>query len=95
MVSLDGISGKIAPIGFVLALITAIGWAIGTIYVKVKSPVVHGLWLVAIQNVIGGLCMLFYGLGVEDIRTIEWNCVVYCLLNIWGNFWCSISFCFI
>ena len=82
MVSLDGISGKIAPIGFVLALITAIGWAIGTIYVKVKSHVVHGLWLVALQNVIGGLCMLFYGLGVEDIRAIEWNwsfivCLIY------------------
>ncbi|KGR78712.1 DMT family transporter [Ureibacillus manganicus] len=82
IVSLDGISGKIAPIGFVLALITAIGWAIGTIYVKVKSNVVHALWLVALHNVIGGLCMFFYGLGVEDIRTIEWNvsfivCLVY------------------
>lgn len=82
MVSLDGISGKIAPVGFVLALITAIGWAIGTIYVKAKSNAVHGLWLVALQNVIGGLCMLFYGLGVEDIRVIEWNgsfivCLIY------------------
>lgn len=82
MVSLDGISGKVAPIGFVFALITAIGWAIGTIYVKVKSNVVHGFWLVALQNVIGGFCMLFYGLGAEDIRTIEWNgsfivCLIY------------------
>ncbi|MEK9197120.1 DMT family transporter [Ureibacillus sp. 179-F W5.1 NHS] len=82
MVSLDGISGKVAPIGFVFALITAIGWAIGTIYVKVKSNVVHGFWLVALQNIIGGFCMLFYGLGAEDIRTIEWNasfivCLIY------------------
>ncbi|WP_449445508.1 DMT family transporter [Ureibacillus acetophenoni] len=81
MVSLDGISGKIAPIGFVLAVITAAGWAIGTIYVKAKSNVVHGVWLVAIQNVIGGLCMLIYGLGVEDIQTIEWNgWFIVCLL---------------
>lgn len=82
MVSLDGISGKVAPIGFVLALITASGWAIGTIYVKIKSNVVNGFWLVALQNVIGGLCMLFYGLGAEDIRAIEWNgsfivCLIY------------------
>lgn len=82
MVSLDGISGKIAPIGFVFALITAVSWAIGTIYVKVKSNVVHGLWLVAIQNLIGGICMLFYGLGMEDIQAIQWNgsfivCLVY------------------
>lgn len=73
MVSIDGISGKIAPIGFVFALITAIGWAIGTIYVKVKSHVVHGVWLVALHNVIGGFCMLIYGLRVEDFQSIEWN----------------------
>lgn len=82
MVSLDGISGKIAPIGFVFALITAVAWAIGTVYVKVKSNIVHGLWLVAIQNLIGGLCMSFYGLGMEDITDIQWNgpfivCLIY------------------
>lgn len=81
MVSLDGISGKIAPIGIILALITAVGWAFGTVYIKLKSDIVHALWLVALQNVMGGLFMLLIGIGVEDIGAIEWNrSFVFCLL---------------
>lgn len=81
MVSLEGISGKIAPIGILFALITSIGWAIGTIYVKVKTGVVHALWLVALQNIFGGLCMLVVGLGMEDLGAIQWNwSFIICLL---------------
>lgn len=73
VVSLDGITGKISPIGIILALITGIGWSVGVVYVKKTSGQVHGLWLVALQNVIGGLVMLGVGMGMENISSIKWN----------------------
>ena len=73
VVSLDGISGKISYIGILLALITGIGWAIGVVYVKKTSAKVHGLWLVAMQNTIGGLFLSGVGMSVEGLSAIEWN----------------------
>lgn len=73
VVSLDGISGKISYIGILLALVTGIGWAIGVVYVKKTSTQVHGLWLVALQNIIGGIILTGAGIGMEDISLIEWN----------------------
>ena len=73
VVSLDGISGKISAVGILLALVTGIGWAIGVVYVKKTSAQVHGLWLVAIQNIIGGVILSGLGIGVEDFSAIDWN----------------------
>lgn len=73
VVSLDGISGKISFIGILLALITGIGWAIGVVYVKKTSTQVHGLWLVALQNIIGGLFLSGVGISVENVSEIVWN----------------------
>ncbi|MFP3919896.1 DMT family transporter [Lysinibacillus telephonicus] len=72
-VSFDGITGKVSAIGILLALITGIGWAIGTVYVKKKSSLVNGLWLVAMQNIIGGIVFIIIGMGTEDITSIDWN----------------------
>ena len=73
VVSLDGISGNISIFGILLALITGIGWAIGVVYVKRTSGQVHGLWLVALQNIVGGLFLSGVGVSVENIAEIEWN----------------------
>lgn len=73
VVSLEGMSGKISAIGIILALITGMGWAIGTVYVKKTSALVHNLWLVAIQNIIGGLLMFGYGAYTENLHAIHWN----------------------
>ncbi|MBS4211249.1 DMT family transporter [Neobacillus rhizophilus] len=73
VVSLEGMSGKISVIGIILALITGIGWAIGTVYVKKTSALVHNLWLVAIQNMIGGLLMFGYGAYTENVHAINWT----------------------
>lgn len=72
-VSFDGISGQVSLYGILLAFITGLGWAIGTVYVKKTSGIVNGLWLVAIQNIIGGIVLSGLGLGVENVSDIQWN----------------------
>jgi drug/metabolite transporter (DMT)-like permease len=72
-VSFDGIAGQISLFGILLALITGLGWAIGTIYVKKTSHMVNGLWLVAIQNIIGGMVLSGIGVSVENVTDIQWN----------------------
>lgn len=83
-VSFDGISGEIKMIGIVLALITAAGWAIGTIYVKATSRLVHGLWLVAFQNLTGGLLLFIWGNSVESFSAIHWD-IPFMLILLYGS----------
>jgi drug/metabolite transporter (DMT)-like permease len=73
VVSMDGISGQISFFGISLALITGLGWAMGTVFVKKTSGLVHGLWLVAMQNMIGGLVLSGIGISVENVSDIIWN----------------------
>lgn len=83
-VSYQGISGDIKMIGIVLALITAAGWAIGTIYVKAKSPFVNGLWLVAFQNLIGGALLFIWGNSVESFSNIHWH-ISFVAILLYGS----------
>ena len=70
-VSFDGISGQVSFYGILLAFITGLGWAIGTVYVKKTSGLVNGLWLVAIQNIIGGVVLSGIGLNVENVTAFN------------------------
>lgn len=72
-VSVGGISGQASILGIILAMITAISWAIGVIYVKKVSPHVDSLWLVALQSVLGGVVLTCSGLGIESWSSITWN----------------------
>ncbi|WP_458413111.1 DMT family transporter [Schinkia sp. CFF1] len=73
VVSLEGLSGNISFLGIILALITGIGWAVGTVYVKKTSARVDNLWLVAIQNIIGGMVIFGAGMATENLADIQWN----------------------
>ena len=84
IVSLPGISGEISMIGVLLALVTGTGWALGVVYVKKTSTLVHGLWLVAIQNFIGGGLLTGTGLIVESFSSIEWT-LPYVLCLLYGS----------
>ncbi|RIV17769.1 DMT family transporter [Alicyclobacillaceae bacterium I2511] len=53
-VSLEGLSGHLAWSGFVYGLLAAVGWAVGTVYVKRVQNEVDLIWLVALQFLIGG-----------------------------------------
>jgi drug/metabolite transporter (DMT)-like permease len=55
-------------------------WPIGTVYVKKTSTLVNGLWLVAIQNMIGGIVLSGIGVSVENVTDIQWNLLFVSIL---------------
>jgi drug/metabolite transporter (DMT)-like permease len=72
-VSAGGLSGHIAVLGIVLALMTAVTWAIGTVYVKKVSLRVDSIWLVAFQCMFGGVALTAVGSVTEKWSDIVWN----------------------
>ncbi len=73
VISITGLSGHVSPLGIVMAIGTAISWAIGTVYVKKVGTRVDAFWLVAFQCIIGGLAMCGIGLDTEPLSGIVWN----------------------
>jgi drug/metabolite transporter (DMT)-like permease len=73
VVSLESITGNISMIGIVLAILSGTSWAFGVVYMKKTSANVHPLWLVTIQNFIGGILLLIIALSAEDVSAIQWN----------------------
>ncbi|GED68538.1 putative transporter YvbV [Brevibacillus reuszeri] len=72
-VSADGFTGQVSTIGVILGLLTALAWALGVIYVKKESGKVDSLWMVAIQNILGGAVLTVMGAGLENWSDIVWN----------------------
>lgn len=72
-VSADGFSGHISVTGILLALITAVSWAVGVAYVKKVGSRVDAMWLVAIQCVMAGSVLTAAGLLAENWFSIVWN----------------------
>ncbi|WP_066301258.1 DMT family transporter [Bacillus sp. FJAT-29937] len=73
VVSVDGLTVHISAIGVTLGLLTAISWAFGVIYVKKISKEVDAYWMVAIQCIIGGMCLVGIGSIFEDWSAIQWG----------------------
>lgn len=67
-----GLSGHISVVGILLALGSALSWALGTIYVKKKGPSVDPIWLVTLQLIIGGLFMTLLGSSFESWSEVIW-----------------------
>lgn len=53
IISASGFTGDISAIGIILALGSAIGWGLGTVYVKKTGDRVDAIWMVTIQLLIG------------------------------------------
>jgi len=68
-----GLSGHISVPGVLLALGSALSWALGTVYVKRKSGSVDPIWLVTLQLLIGGAIMTATGSGLESWGDVDWN----------------------
>lgn len=81
-VSAGGLSGHVALPGIVIGILTAISWAIGTVYVKKISGRVDAIWLVAFQCIIGGICLTAAGSVSESWSAIVWN----------AHLWTGLSF---
>lgn len=71
--SIGGFTGSISPLGILLALLSALSWAFGTVYMKVKSSRVDTLWMTAMQVTIGGLILTASGSFTEQWSSISWN----------------------
>lgn len=71
--SIEGVTVHFSVIGIILALLTGLAWAYGSIYVKQTSDHVDGFWVVAMQNIIGGGIILLFATFLEDWSDIVWN----------------------
>ncbi|WP_311079125.1 DMT family transporter [Paenibacillus polymyxa] len=72
-VSVGGFSGHVAVAGVIIAIITAVSWALGTVYVKKVNQRVDSLWLVAFQCTLGGIVLTGAGTVTESWSDIVWN----------------------
>ncbi|WP_248928421.1 DMT family transporter [Paenibacillus hamazuiensis] len=68
-----GLSGHISVTGILLALGSALSWALGTIYVKKIGHLVDPIWLVTLQLLEGGLFMTVLGSRVERWSDVHWE----------------------
>jgi drug/metabolite transporter (DMT)-like permease len=73
IISAGGFTGEISAIGILLALGSALGWALGTVYVKKAGSKVDSIWMVTMQLIIGGIFLMSVGSGVEHWSSIEWS----------------------
>ncbi|WP_127498269.1 DMT family transporter [Paenibacillus glycanilyticus] len=69
----SGASGHISAAGILLALGSALSWALGTIYVKKSSGRVDNIWLVTMQLIIGGVFMTGLGSVTESWLDVVWS----------------------
>ncbi|MBJ8096493.1 hypothetical protein JDS71_29590, partial [Bacillus cereus] len=51
VISCSSLSGLISIIGVLLALGCAIGWALGTVFIKITGHRVNAIWMVTLQPV--------------------------------------------
>ncbi|MCM3626984.1 DMT family transporter [Paenibacillus glycanilyticus] len=69
----SGASGHISAAGILLALGSALSWALGTIFVKKTSAKVDNIWLVTLQLIMGGVFMTGLGSMTESWSEVEWS----------------------
>ncbi|NHM33267.1 DMT family transporter [Neobacillus terrae] len=72
-ISSGGFTGAISVFGIILALGSALGWGLGTVYVKKIGKRVDSLWMVTLQLLIGGIFLSCVGSSFESWSSIEWK----------------------
>ncbi|NEW07700.1 DMT family transporter [Paenibacillus sp. SYP-B3998] len=83
-VSSGALSGHISIIGIVIALVTSLSWATGTVVVKKIGTNTNRMWLVAFQCLIGGFVLSGAGLLTEQSSHIVWSNPLYLTGLIYG-----------
>ncbi|MEI2405279.1 DMT family transporter [Niallia taxi] len=73
VISMGGLTGDISVIGIFLALGSAVGWGLGTVFVKKTGNRVDSIWMVTMQLLIGGIVLLTIGSGTEGWSSIDWQ----------------------
>jgi len=70
--------------GVVAALLSAVAWALGTIYVKRNEDTVTSTGAITVQFLVGGLVLTGFGLVVEDPGDISWTPTLWAGLGYAG-----------
>ncbi|ADP33919.1 EamA/RhaT family transporter [Bacillus atrophaeus] len=73
VISAAGFSGHISVTGILLALGSAISWALGTVFMKKTGSRVDSIWMVALQLTIGSVFLLISGFSTESWSAIQWT----------------------
>jgi drug/metabolite transporter (DMT)-like permease len=70
-VSVGSLSGEISVVGVAFAVVSALMWALGTVYFKMVQDRVSMLWAVALMFLCGGIVLLALGLVIESPAEIS------------------------
>ena len=70
-VSVGGFSGVVSPVGVAFAVVSALAWALGTVYFKKVQDQVSMLWAVALSFLFGGIVLSALGLVIESPAEIS------------------------
>jgi O-acetylserine/cysteine efflux transporter len=70
-VSVGGFSGIVPPAGVAFAVVSALMWALGTVYFKTVQDQVSMLWAIALPFLFGGLVLTALGLVMESPAEIS------------------------
>lgn len=73
LVSMSSLEQSFNGRGIILALATALFWAAGVIVIKGFSSDANPYWIVSMQLLIGGSCLLGTSFFSESISDIQWN----------------------
>ena len=68
-----GFSGEISAAGVAFAVVSALSWALGTVYFKKVQERVSMLWAVALPFLSGGILLSILGLATERPADISWS----------------------
>jgi O-acetylserine/cysteine efflux transporter len=71
--SLSGGASLGTPLGVTIGLISAVSWALGTVYFKRYGERLSTLWAVAVPFLVGGVFLPSLGLVLEPVSSISWT----------------------
>ena len=72
-ISIKGIEGHISIVGIILSILSALSWALGTVYWKHIQGQADPLWLVAIPFTFGGIVLTAIGSFTESFSQINFT----------------------
>ncbi|KXZ20153.1 DMT family transporter [Bacillus nakamurai] len=73
VISAAGFGGHISFTGILLALGSAVSWALGTVFMKKTGSRVDSIWMVTLQLLIGGVLLVSSGEFTESWSAIQWT----------------------
>jgi O-acetylserine/cysteine efflux transporter len=75
VVSAGSLSGASlgTPLGVTVGIISAVSWALGTVYFKRYGERLSTLWAVAVPFLVGGAFLTSLGLALEPLSSISWT----------------------